>query len=184
MALEMRKLKYINTMIPVQTFRTGLESWEGIESLFSNPVRNRVICRFDLVNLLDEFFSQETLQKYRDVLYYISTGNIDDGDMLESFLNVFLQEDMFFHEGITKIYHACPYDKTFGEYFAIALAEVMLKYQQELTANLVGSSEFIICNSDGYLYISVPDIAEYTPQFLHADKFKEMYNGKNWRVKN
>lgn len=182
MFCEMRKPKYTNIMTHVQVFDTGLEKWDNIEEIFKVPVRNKVICRFDMVNLLSDYFTEESLVKYRDALYFIATGNIKDADLLSKFLKMFLDTDQKFHRGIEKIYHNCPLDKSFGEYIAIDFAMVMLKYQQELSEYLVGKSEFVILNSDGYLYISVPDVTGHKMTFPHADKFKEMYNGKNWRI--
>lgn len=182
MISEMRKLKYISTIIPVQIFDTGLESWSNIETLFSQPVRNRVICRFDMVNLLNDYFSKTSLEKYRDEIYFIATGELRDPDTMASIIEAFLEEDKQFHNGIQKIFHNCPFDKTLGEYIAIELAMVMLTYQKELTEQLTGRGEFVICNSDGYLYLSVPDVEGYDLYVNNPEEYKELYNGKSWRT--
>ena len=178
---EMRKPKYSNTMIAVQTFDTGLESWENLENIYSVPVRNRIICRFDMVNLLREYFEERHIEKYREVLYFIATGNFKDAEMLSDLIQAFLKEDAVFRKSISKIFNNCPLDKSFGEYIAIEFATVMLTYQRELTDLLVGRGEFVICNSDGYLYLSFPDVSGHKLDFPYSEQFKELYNGKNWR---
>lgn len=179
----MRKPKYSTTTTTVQTFDTGLQSWENIEQIYSIPVRNRIICRFDMVNLLEKYFTKEHLENYRDVIYYIATGQMRDADILSQLLQAFLDEDTVFRKNISTIFNNCPLDSTFGEYIAIEFATVMLTYQQELTQSLVGRGEFVICNSDGYLYLSFPDVSGYTLNFPYSEYFKELYNGKNWRAK-
>ena len=156
----MVKLKYINTMTECQIFNTGLKSAYKIEELYSTKVNRKVIIRIDLVKYLTCYFDEESVTKYRHWLLAIAQDRLDT-DKLRQGIYAFLEVDDKFKKSINKIYQDCPYDMSFGKYIPRSFANVMIDNCTRLSNGTVGTDVFPIIESDGYLYMSVPDDESY-----------------------
>lgn len=151
----MERLKYINTMTDVLHFDTGLSKYSNIETLYSGNLPKKVICRLDLTTSLNEYFSDEFIKKYRNGIVNMAQGILNQA-MMPDILKAFLQEDSKFRVTINKLFNDCPVDWVFGNYIPFGLAKCMLAYYEALHDSWVGHAEFLICESDGYAYFSIP----------------------------
>ena len=179
-----QRLKYANIMTNVQEFSTGLSSWENIYEEYKVSVRGRVVCRHDLIPHLNRFFSEEFISKNRQALLILAQGSIRDADTLSEFINTMLAEDIKFREGINILFSDCPTEQTFGDYIAIGLANEILQYVQQTRDRWTGHKEFVICESDGYMYFSVPDESDYEMKTFNRNEYEVIHYGKNWNPDN
>ncbi len=181
---ETRRLKYANIMTTVHVYDTMLETWENIYDDFQADVRDRVICRHDLIPHLNRFFSEEFISKNRQALLILAQGSIRDPETLSSFITTMLKEDKKFREGINVLWGDCPYDMSFGEYISIGLANELLSYVKKTRERWTGHKEFVICESDGYMYFSVPDDSSYEMRTFDRNDYEVIHYGKNWNPSN
>jgi hypothetical protein len=142
-------------MTGVQHFDTGLSKYADIDVLYSGRVNKKIICRLDLTTALNAYFSDDFIQKYRSGLVSMAQG-VMNPELMPAILSAFLKEDAKFRARINVLFSMCPIDSTFGDYIPYGLAQCMLEYMDAIHDNWVGHPEFIICESDGYLYFSVP----------------------------
>lgn len=177
---ETRRLKYANITTTVHVYDTNLETWDNIYDEFKVNVRSRVICRHDLIPHLNRFFSEEFISKNRQALLILAQGSIKDPETLSNLINTMLEEDTKFREGINILFGDCPYDMSFGEYIGIGLAGELLTFVQRTRERWTGCKEFVICESDGYLYFSVPDEQDYTMKTFDRNDYEVIHYGKNW----
>lgn len=181
---ETRRLKYANITTTVHVYDTNLETWDNIYEDFQADVRGRVVCRHDLIPHLNRFFSEEFISKNRQALLILAQGSIKDADTLSSFISTILEEDEKFREGINILFGDCPYDMSFGEYIGIGLAKELIDFVQNTRVRWAGHKEFVICESDGYMYFSVPDDSSYSMCTFDRSDYEVIHYGKNWNPDN
>ena len=170
------KLKYTNTMTDVQIFKTGLRSVHSIDQIYSGNINRKVIIKIDLIQSLTELFSQNTITKFRQIVLKIGQATIDE-EQFSDIVLALIDEDITFRNNINQLFNECPYDMTFGNYISIAVANRIISELQKLYDKSIGADEFIICESDGYAYISVPDEEDYKihyPQYEVISKCKRL----------
>lgn len=156
MIYTMEKLKYTSTTINVIHFESGLSVYPGINEIYATKIKNKVIARVDLISALSDCFSIDLLTKYRDGIIKLAQGQLNR-DMIPDILTAFLEEDITFRYGINKLFNECPPDMTFGDYITVGLANRLIAMRDSIRETFTGRPEFLICESDGYAYISYPD---------------------------
>lgn len=103
------KLPYLGSNAIVEEIETpmGYTEINGIELYNNASIRNNVIVRVDLLRYLNEYFTDYTISKERDILYYILSGkgynNMKDG--INEFLSKTYQEDEVFKVKLAKIFY-------------------------------------------------------------------------------
>ena len=171
-------LKYTNTMLNVVHFNTNLCSVQGVEQVYKNGVKGKVIARIDLIPALEECFTKDFIDNARNSLLCVAQGVCKE-EMLSQILNIYLAEDAKFRKSINTLFNECPPNLTFGQYVSIGLANRMIAYHDKIKQAFVGRSEFYICESDGYLYFSFPDIEGYE---FSLYPYEVMSYAKNWSI--
>ena len=164
----MEKLKYTNKMTDVQTFKTGLHSVNSIDQIYAGNINRKAIIKVDLIPSLSELFSNETINNYRKIILGMAQATLSEDDF-SAVVFALMKEDVTFRGSINKLFNECPYDMTFGDYISLGIAKRILNELQKLYNESVGAEEFIICESDGYAYISVPDEEDYKIRYLHSE---------------
>ena len=172
----MDRLKYTNIMTNHTIYDSGLEEWEDIVDIYSDSFKKHVILRVDGMTALSDIFSMKTITELRDVIVTIAKDLFADNDLSEVLLHL-IDIDVVFRNGINQIYNECPPDKPFGEYIPIALANRIIGYKESLRQQFTGTSNFIICESDGYIYFSIPDELGYK---INIPNIEVISNAKNW----
>ena len=173
-------LKYASTGLDVTYFDTNLRSYKGIEQLYGKGVKGKVIMKIDLIQCLTDCFEEETLKKTRAVILRVAQGTCT-AEMLEKIINVYLAEDAQFRKSINTLFNECPPKMAFGHYLAYGLANRMLAYEDKIKQSIVGRSEFYICESDGYIYLSFPDVEGYE---FNLYPYEVISHAKNWSISN
>lgn len=170
------KLKYLNIMIDVIHFESGLSTYPNIDQLYKTKIKNKVICKIDLTTCLSDIFSNETMATYRDLIISMAQGTADR-NIIPDILTALLETDKTFRSGINILFNECPPSMTFGDYISIGLARRIVNEKNYICESFVGKPEFVICESNGYLYISCPDESNYE---LQGFKYEVISYAKNW----
>lgn len=171
-------LKYISTALTATYFDTGLKKIDGIEDVYRKGPRGKVIAKIDLISALSSWFNEETVKLTRHSLLCIAQG-VCDSDTMSNLLNIYMKADAKFRKSINILFNECPFDMSFGKYLSYAMAEKVLKYQDEIKAKFVGRSEYYICESNGYLYFSFPDSESYN---FNIYPYEVISDAKNWNI--
>ncbi len=171
-------LKYTSTMLNVVLFDTNLRSVQGINDIYKNGIKNKVIARIDLATALEDCFTKEVIDATRGSLIRVAQGNCNE-EGLSQLLDIYLTADAKFRRSINILFNECPPNLPFGKYISFGLANRMIAYHDRIKQSFVGRSEFYICESDGYLYFSFPDIEGYE---FNLYPYEVMSHAKNWRI--
>lgn len=155
---EMVLIKYTKMTIPVYHYDTGIELWEGIDSCFrGQQLRGKVVCKLDATDLMTDYFTAETLKKFRPVILMIAKGQVTDPTQFSNVIKEFIQMDETFANKIRDIYAGCPEDCSFGVHLIRTLASFFTNVESNYRTFFRGRPEVVICMSDGYLYYSFND---------------------------
>lgn len=180
MIMDSQRVKYTKTDIQVITYDTGLSDWHGIENVYAGAsLRDKVVARVDMTQFLTEFFSVETVTKYRPVLMMIAKAQIMDPNKLSAVILDLLRMDKVFANKIHYLFHSCPEDISFGVHIIQKLADTLLGVQARYRSFFTGRQEMIICNSDGWLYLSFNDSKE-GPLLPDNVKCEVLSYAKSW----
>lgn len=178
MVYTMETLKYTNTMLNVTYFDTGICSIKGVEEVYKGFIKNKVIARIDLASALGDCMSDDVIKTARPSIINIAKGTVAR-EVLPTIIEAYLAADEKFRKGINILFNECPPNQPFGEYFSIGFARRMLQLRDLIKESFVGRSEFYICESDGYVYFSFPDVQDYV---FDAYPYEVISNAKNWSV--
>ena len=115
---EMRKVKYTKVETLVTTYDSGIESWNDIYNIFKgSSIRNKVICRLDLLDMLEDTFNEETRIKYRNAIMYLAKGLCTDPVTLSGAFKEFVECDQTFANKITSMYYTLGPQESIGGKF-------------------------------------------------------------------
>lgn len=165
-------------MSNVTYFDTNICSVENIEQLYSGYIKNKVIARIDLCSALDDCLTPEIIKSARGSLIGVARGTCTE-ENLATILDIYLKVDEKFRKGINILFNECPATCPFGRYIPYGFANRMIKLRDEIKQSFVGQSEFYICESDGYVYFSFPDVEGYT---FDRYPYEVISNAKNWHI--
>lgn len=173
--------KYTNTDVAVNEYETGIKDWQCIDELYLNrKFRDKVICKIDATKFFNQYFSEDTIIKYRPVLMLIAKGCVRNPEQFSAVIKDFLEKDEVFATKINFIFHECPEDVSFGDYIIASLANILIETESRYRTFFRGRKEFVICMSDGWLYVSFDD--DYTgPLFPDNVECEVLSYAKNWR---
>lgn len=156
----MEQLKYTNMVTSVQIFKTGLQTIDSINEIYSGSINRKVIIRIDLMPELECYMSSDTISGNREYLLNLAKG-LYPISAVRNIVTTILDGDQKFRSGINVLFDKCPYEMSFGEFISQGLADVLLEKVQVYNESTRGTEVFVIGESDGYLYLSVPDEEGY-----------------------
>lgn len=174
------KLKYTKASVEVYTFETGLSVWKDIEWYYRDEsFRDKVICRIDTIPLLHDIFSREILEKYRTAIFFLASMQSHDPEQISGIIRQLADIDKLFASKITEYYYTCDMDVSFGEYIIQSIADAIRMQENRFRDFFRGKTESVICLSNGYLYICVPDGWDTIamPEKVNCEVIS---NAKNW----
>lgn len=178
---EYRKVKYTKEESLVTTYDSGLESWNDIYNILKGiSVRNKVICRIDLLEMLEDTFNAETRIKYRNAIMYLANGLCKDANTLSEVLKDLVNIDDVFSSKITMLYHILEEHESLGNKFLNMLSGRLYSFEEYFRQLFRGGSEFVICISDGYLYFSIAD-ADYEVGLPKDFKVEVLSYARYWK---
>jgi hypothetical protein len=173
-------IKYTKCTTTVTTYDTGIKDWDNLESYYrNNSIRNKVVCRADVMQLLECYFEMETIKKYRYVLMLIMKGQVKDPKQFSGCIKDFMSMDKKFRSAIQDIYNSCPEEQSFGYHIMQVLADVLINAESSYRGFFRGKPEVVICVSDGYLYFSVED-SNSKPLLPNRIDCEVLSYAKNW----
>lgn len=180
MVTEMQTVKYTKSVIPVIHYDTGITDWDGIDDAYRyQSLRGKVVCRFDAAVFLSDYFTLETIKKYRPALMMLAKALVTDPQEFSDVIKDLLKMDEVFAVKIHDIFHSCPEDVSFGSHIIQTLADVFVNVESKYRTFFRNRPEVVICVSDGYLYYSFDDTST---EPLLPDKVdcEVLSNVKNW----
>lgn len=173
--------KYTKVPVDVIVYDTGLMDWGNMNAIYSMKVRDKIICKLDAMEYLNEYFSPETIKQYRDALWFIATGQCKDAQLLSELINEFINIDDKFASKIYDIFVSCPEDRVFGYYLMEVLAITIMNVEDMYRSFFRHKTEVVICLDKGYLYFSISDKSKSIE--LPDDIKCEVLYVKNWQGK-
>jgi len=132
---------------------SNVEDYKGIS------IRNRVIMKLDVISVMTEMFTCDSLSEYRNIIFNIMSGTILDDGKISNLITCLYIADSVFKKHLTELLYfetdlqsKCPYIAIVSSFRKEYLREVgRLK-------SITGAQgcKFVI-ESEGYLYVAVPD---------------------------
>lgn len=176
-------LKYTKIPVNVTSYDTGLSDWNNIDEVYrGSTLREKVVCKIDVTNVLTQMFLQETVDKYKPVIMMIAKGRVTDPCTLSKCIQDFIEMDCLFRTRIVQLFHSCPDEDNFGWYVIQAIANSLLNVEAEYRAFFRGTQNVVICVSNGYLYFSIEDIFS-VPVLPYEVEWEVLSRVKNWNGK-
>ena len=180
MITELMPVKYTKEEAAVIRYDTGFTEWENLDSYYKGrTLRNKVVCKFDAMLLLTDFFTQDIIKEYRDVFIAVAKGTITDPEFFSKVIKATIKADPVFANKITDLYYSCPEDVSFGSYIIMSLANRLSNIEADYRSFFRGSPEVVICMSNGYLYYSFEDSVE-GPLLPDKVDCEVLSYAKNW----
>ena len=172
------KLKYTSTVTNLVIFDTGLCKYENIDEIYKTVIKDKVILKINLLNdALRDYFEPETIVEYRDILILLVQGIIPE-DKLADILMLLIRTDKKFRSVINCIFNRCDPNDSFGHYIITELSEQVVRYYGNIRLSLVGRKPMIICESDCWLYLSIPDEEDFV---FDNYAYEVVSYAKNWK---
>lgn len=176
-------LKYTKIPVNVATYDTGLSDWNDIDDTYrGSTLREKVVCRIDVTNVLTQMFTPDTVNKYKPVIMMIAKGQVTDPNTLSKCIQDFIEMDALFRTRIVQLFHSCPDEDNFGWYVIQAIANLLLNVEAEYRSFFRGTSNVVICVSNGFLYFSIEDVFN-EPVLPHKVEWEVLSRVKNWNGK-
>lgn len=150
-------IKYTGTTVENFIGRCGLNDCGDISCLFrGKKFRDKAIFRFDCFRFLEPYFLQSTLTKYRGALWQLIFGKLTDEQQITDIVKELMSIDNRFNSFVSTTWYTLAGDKDLGNTILDTLANA-LNREDYFREYLVGSPQFVIAESQGYMYMSVPD---------------------------
>jgi len=154
-----QKLMYlVNTYAEVGTTPYGYEEWDGIDQYKDARCREKVIFRLDLMQGLTDFFTTETLTKYRGAIYRLMSGKIRDKEKISSMMNELYRIDSQFKTWLGVLLYFTNTLTTQSPYscFIESIRESMEFLEKKVNATVGGTATYVAV-SEGYIYFAAVD---------------------------
>lgn len=120
------QLPYLNDSVSVNETVYGYPVISGTERYKGVYVRNRIIYRIDIIKAVTKFFCQETLNKYRDLVFVLVSGWEVNKVNVSTYLTELYKADEVFRRSLAEIYH---FDERMSE---LSIYEVFIQeYRKE-----------------------------------------------------
>lgn len=179
--MEIQRLKYTHEDIEIITSATGLTTYNGVYDIYKGAsLRNRVVCRADVVYVFNKFMSPDVAKMCRDALLRIASGDQSDPELFSSFMLTLAKEDKLFANSLNLMFGLCPTNVSFGGYIACTFANIINDEVEMYRRFFRGSDPMVVCYSDGYIYFSVVD-ENVIPELPVSIDVEMVSYAKNWR---
>ncbi len=158
MERKIEPLKYLGVDTDVIVYKFGLCSYAYIEDSYrGSAIRNKTIYRIDaMYSLVGRYFTKATIDKYRQAIYYLMIGKVEDVNMISTYLLELANSDEVFRDALQDILLLNVDDNTsFGDAIFSALCSCITTTHTKMVSLFRGHKDFVICESDGYIYFSV-----------------------------
>ena len=150
------KLLYVDCLSTVTKTKTGFEEYSNTEYYERNKARGYTIVKIDLLSALTKLFDEDSRNKYRQSLYAILYGKLDEKIML-NFLRGFYEEDSIFRDAFDEFYYFYLDDVDGATYFDKFISYVGDKIQDiETELNMLVNGTTVAYNN-GYVFKAVKD---------------------------
>jgi len=154
----MEKLMYlVNAKCRTIQTANGYVVVEGIEQYEGASCREKVIVRVDIFGGLTNIFQQETLEKYRSVLFRLFAGCYgNDREKISSLVRAIYDSDTVFQDWIGEAYYFSDLlqEMSTWEYLRVSVKEA---FEQLLDRQVQACNAKLVAVSSGYAYFSVDD---------------------------
>lgn len=155
-----QKLQYLtNTYVNVVKSPNGFPEVQGIEQYENAKCREKVIFRLDLMRGLRSMFTDETLFKYRPVIYRLLAGWINDKAKISAIVSQLYVDDQNFKEWMFSAvyFESVPCRVPLYQHICETASKLMGVAQEEIT-NKLDINAKPIAVAEGYLYCAVNDV--------------------------
>lgn len=165
--MERISLEYLHVDEIVERTALGFPVINIYPKYRGRSIRNRVIVRFDIVSAMTAYFEQDTLDNYRDIVYGLISGILDEEDVIAGVFEELYLKDFKFRKLLGESYY---FDNSLEEasLYEVIILKLITAYNDlnERLANVSRELRYkYIAESEGWAYISVPDQSEviYVP---------------------
>lgn len=153
------KLPYIREDVTEIETAYGFTEIIGIEQYKDSVLRDKVVFRIDLLYALSKYFTEETLNKYRTLIYNIVVGNNRNKKLISKILKALYLEDIRFKAYIGEVIY---FDESLN---VNSLYSVVISSMQDILRNkkidlieaLKKKNVTFVADSHCYIYAAVND---------------------------
>lgn len=157
--MSVTELPYLHMQTTMTTTPTGLIEIKGIQHYQNACIRNRVICRLDILVGLNKYFSDDTLSKYREIVYSIISGNQHDKEKIAQIFKALYLDDEVFRRMLGEIVYFSNDLETVSLYLAV-MRRLLKEYNQQKTKIYKAFENVktkVLFESNGFVYIAPKD---------------------------
>lgn len=177
----LKYLPYLKVNVDVQETKFGFKEIPGLDSLFNGfQARDKVLCKSDMLLSMSDLFTETTLSKYREIIYAVVTGRVQEATQLSSLLTALYVDDEKFKEYVATMYYLDESTVPFGIQIIQSLVSKVndTEYKWKEHFKKTGSKVFVVANC--CMYYAVDDVN--TTVLLPANcKCEVLSNAKNWK---
>lgn len=155
-----QKLQYLtNAYVNVGKSPNGFPEVQGIEQYTNARCREKVIFRLDLLCGLRSMFTEETLLKYRPVIYNLLAGWISERERISAIVSQLYADDQKFKEWLFSAvyFEGVTCRIPLYQHICETASKLMGTAQEEIT-NKLDINAKPVAVAGGYLYCAVNDV--------------------------
>lgn len=151
-------IKYTDKVLTTNVGREGLIDCGDISYLFKDvKFRDKVIFRFDCFKFLEPYFLKTTIRDYREALWLMIAGYIEDENELTAMIKELMRIDVRFNSFVSTTWYTLEMQKDLGNEVLRVLAST-LNRENYFRDYFVGAQQFVILETKGFMYVSTADI--------------------------
>lgn len=175
---------YIGTPIYFGKSPYGYEEVSGLENYVDASPRNKVVYRLDMLYAINDMFEESTIDKFRNVIYGMVSGNIKDKVKLAELFKELYLFDKKFHIwcGAAVTFEGAGQTKSLYAVFIDSVRLRMMICRKSLDKFYSVNVGHILYESKLYLYVGDDDntASKVIPKAL---KGEVLTNAKKWNGK-
>lgn len=177
---EIIELPYLHRDAVRTTYVTGLSEVSGLSDYVGVNIRNRVVCRVDIIAGMTDCFEAENLEKFRNLVFGILSGKICDSAKVSQIFTTLYLNDKTFRKLVGSVYYFG--DLTSQSYYMAIMKELLASYRAKegkLDRHFANYSLKLLFYANGYAYIAVKDL-EGSVCMLEGFKEEVISRAKVW----
>ena len=157
--METIELEYVHIKKELQQTPFEFPVVPNLVEYNNASIRNRVIVKFDLIHGMTQIFGGNLLEKDRVLAFCLTAGRYQKPEEISVVLLYFYKEYVTFHNCLSEIF---LFDEEINTSpISILMLRKMVDTYKKLRDNLIDTLYSQRCKtileSDGYLYVAVPD---------------------------
>lgn len=174
-------LPYLKIDVNVEETKFGFNTIKGLDSLFVGfQARDKVLCKSDIIQSMTDIFEEETVTKYREIIYSIVTGYVQDADTLSGLLTALYADDEKFKEYVATMFYLEEEETPFGVQLVQSLVQKVRAIETKWKSHFKRYGCKVFLSANCCIYYAVDD-ANITITLPEDCECEVLSNAKVWK---